>query len=105
MKEAWRLIRQGISDLNKALTKPVKSLIVAVILLTLFVLALLCCIIWWQHQDKRKQDRRVEFLEKKLDDKDGIIDQKNTFILNVLIGINARANALFDSSEAQNRRR
>lgn len=60
----------------------------------------------------RGKDATIKFerernltLEKAVNMKDNIIDEKNKMILTVLIGINVRANALFDSAEAQNHRK
>lgn len=53
---------------------------------------------------KFERERNIT-LEKSVEMKDDIIDEKNKMILTVLIGINVRANALFDSAEAQNHRK
>lgn len=53
---------------------------------------------------KFERERNIA-LEKSVKMKDDIIDEKNKMILTVLIGINVRANALFDSAEAQNNRK
>ena len=90
MKETWKLIRESLSDLNKALNKPLRFLIVALITLAIFVGIVLCCVIYWQRGDMNRKDATIAAQAKIIGSKDVQITGLQTKMFDYLFNLNAR---------------
>lgn len=90
MKETWKLIRASLSDLNKALNKPLRFLILALITLAIFVGIVLCCVIYWQRGDMKRKDATISEQAKTITAKDMQITGLQTKIFDYLFNLNAK---------------
>ena len=82
------LLINGLKDINRALSKPLRFLIMVLIISAVSVVVLLCCIVYWQRGDMKRKDARIDRIEKEIVSKDIQINGLYDKLLKSLVSLN-----------------